>query len=116
MEGPKVNKTAGQPPQKAVRYHYRGSAATIAKTEASFQGRCDDLKEHIFDCVDGRQADQYAVTMKEIAAYIGTKYTYGADIRWSLEHKKEFIIPKPTPLAAAADDIDKRIWEKEIDE
>jgi hypothetical protein len=26
------------------------------------------------------------------------------------------VIPKPTPLAAAADDIDKRIWEKEIDE
>jgi hypothetical protein len=66
--------------------------------------------------VDGRQADQYAVTMKEIAAYIGTKYTYGADIQWSLEHEKEFVIPKPTPLAAAADDIDKRIWEKEIDE
>jgi hypothetical protein len=84
MEGPKVNKTAGQPPKKAVRYHYRGPTATVAKTKASFQGRCDDLKGHIFDFVDGRQADQYAVTMKEIAAYIGTKYTYCADIRWIL--------------------------------
>jgi hypothetical protein len=54
--------------------------------------------------------------MKKIAAYIGTKYTYGTDIQWSLEHEKESVIPKPTPLAAAADDIDKRIWEKEIDE
>jgi hypothetical protein len=116
MEGPKVDKTAGQPPKKAVRHHYRGPIATVAKTEASFQGRCDDLKGHILDCVGGRQADQYAATMKEIAAYIGTKYTYGADIRWSLEHEKEFVIPKPTPLAASADDIDKRIWEKEIDE
>jgi hypothetical protein len=26
------------------------------------------------------------------------------------------VIPKPTPLTAAEDDIDKRIWEKEIDE
>jgi hypothetical protein len=86
MDGPKVDKTARQPPKKAVRYHYRGSATTIAKTEASFQGRCDDLKGHIFDCVDRWQADQYAVTMKEITAYIGTKYTYGADIGWSLEH------------------------------
>jgi hypothetical protein len=116
MEGPKVDKTSGQPPKKAVRYHYRGPAATAAKTEASFQGRCDDLKGHIFDCMGGRQSNQYAVTMKEIAAYIGTKYTFGADIRWSLEHEKEFVIPKPTPLAAAADDINKRIWEKEIDE
>jgi hypothetical protein len=80
MEGPKVEKGIGQPPKKTVRYHYRGPSTTIAKTEAGFQGRCEDLKGHIFDCVDGRQADQYAVTMKEIAAYTRTKYTYGADI------------------------------------
>jgi hypothetical protein len=54
--------------------------------------------------------------MKKIAAYIGTKYTYGADIRWSLEHEEQFAILKPTPLEAAADDSDKMIWEKEIDE
>jgi hypothetical protein len=65
--------------------------------------------------VDGRQADQYAVMMKEFATYIGSKHTYGADIRWSLEHEKQFVIPKPSQLANAADDIYKRIWEKEID-
>jgi hypothetical protein len=83
MEGPKVEKGVGQPPKKPVRYHYRGSNRPGVKDETniSFQGRCEDLKGHIFDCVDGRHADQYAVTMKEIAPYIGTKYTYGADIR-----------------------------------
>jgi hypothetical protein len=80
MEGPKVEKAVGQTRKKTVRYHYRGSADVVTKTEAGFQGRREDLKGHIFDCVDGRQADQYAVTMKEIAAYIGTNYTYGADI------------------------------------
>jgi hypothetical protein len=29
--------------------------------------------------------------MKEIAAYIGTKYTYGAEIRWSLERDYDII-------------------------
>jgi hypothetical protein len=116
MEGPKVEKVVGQPPKKTVRYHYRGSVAMGTKTEAGFQGRCEDLKVHILDCVDGRQADQYAMMMKEIMSYIGTKYTYGADIRWSLEHDKQFVIPNPSQLANAADDIDRRIWDKDIDE
>jgi hypothetical protein len=118
MEGLKVEKGIGQPPKKPVRYHYRGSngAGVKDETNISFQGRCEDLKGHIFDCVDGRHADQYAVTMKEIAAYIGTKYTYGADIRWSLEHEKVFVVPKLTKLDTTADEFDKRIWEKEVDE
>jgi hypothetical protein len=48
--------------------------------------------------------------MKDIAAYIGTKYTYRADIRCSLEHEKVFVVPKPTKLDDKADDFDKRIW------
>jgi hypothetical protein len=54
--------------------------------------------------------------MKEMAEYIGSNFTYGADIRWSLEHEEEFVVPKPIILDATADAIDKRIWEKEIDE
>jgi hypothetical protein len=54
--------------------------------------------------------------MKEIAAYIGTRYTYGADIIWSLEHEKVFVVPKPTKLDTTANEFDKRIWEKEVDE
>jgi hypothetical protein len=46
--------------------------------------------------------------------YIGSNFTYGADIRWSLEHEEDFVVPKPISLDATADAIDKRIWEKEI--
>jgi hypothetical protein len=49
----------------------------------------------VFDCANGKQADQYAVTMKEIAEYIGSNYAYGADIRWSLEHEALFVVPRP---------------------
>jgi hypothetical protein len=70
----------------------------------------------VFDCAVGKEADRYTVTMKEMAEYIGSNFTYGADIRWSLEHEEEFVVPKPISLGDTADAIDKRIWEKEIDE
>jgi hypothetical protein len=69
----------------------------------------------VFHCADGKQADQYAVTMKEIAEYIGSNYAYGADIRWSLEHDALFVVPKPTNPADDADAIDTRIFEKGVD-
>jgi hypothetical protein len=119
MEGVKVEKDTGPPPPKKPSRFYRGSSSnhqpTTARAEPKFQGRNEDLKGHVFDCADGKQADQYAVTMKEIAEYIGSNYAYGADIRWSLEHEALFVVPKPTKPAGDADAIDVRIFEKEVD-
>jgi hypothetical protein len=39
----------------------------IAKNETGFQGRCDNLKGHVFDCADGKQTDRFIITMKEMA-------------------------------------------------
>jgi hypothetical protein len=111
MEGVKVERGTNHLPKKPNRY-YRGSAIATATTKAgpAFQGRCDVLRGHVFDCVVGKEADRFTVTMKEVAEYIGSNFTYGADIRWSLEHEQEFVVPKPTILDATADSIDKRIW------
>jgi hypothetical protein len=110
MEGVKVEKgTCPSPPKKPNRY-YRVAATTNA--EATCQGRNDDLKGHVFDCANGKQTYQYAVTMKELAEYVGSTFTYGADIRWSLEHDDRCVVPKPQQLPKEADDIDKRVWEK----
>jgi hypothetical protein len=116
MEGVKVEKGTNPLPKKPNRY-YRGSAIATATTKAepAFQGRCDDLRGHVFDCAVGKEADRYTVTMKEMAEYIGSNFTYGADIRWSLEHEEELVVPKPIILDATADAIDNRIWEKDID-
>jgi hypothetical protein len=87
MEGVKVEKGSNPPPKKPS-WYYRGSttAATTADTKPEFQGRCDDLRGHVFDCAVGKQADRYTVTMKAIAEYIGSNFTYGDDIRWIMEH------------------------------
>jgi hypothetical protein len=70
----------------------------------------------MFDCADGKHADQYAVAMKEITEYIGSNYVHGANIRWNLEHEALFVVPKPKKPADDADAIDTRIFEKEVDE
>jgi hypothetical protein len=115
-----VEKDTGSPPPKKPSRYYRGSnnhqSTATAKAEPKFQGRNEDLKGHVFECADGKQADQYAVIMKEIAGYIGSNYAYGADIRWSLEHEALFVVPRPTKPANGADAIDTRIFEKEVDE
>jgi hypothetical protein len=97
MEGVKVEKGVKPPPKKPSRY-YQGSAtaATTANAEPGFQGRCDDLRGHVFDCSVGKQVDWYTVTMKEIAEYIGSDFTYEADIRWSLEHEEELWFQNPS--------------------
>jgi hypothetical protein len=70
MEGVEVEKDTGPPPSKRPSRYYRGSnhqSTTTVKAEPKFQGRNEDLKGHVFDCDNGKHADEYAVIMKEIA-------------------------------------------------
>jgi hypothetical protein len=53
----------------------------FAPRAPKFEGRCTDLKGHIYDCSDVRQSDQYTKTTKEIAEYVGRTYKYGGDAR-----------------------------------
>ena len=47
--------------------------------QPKFEGKSDDLKGHVYDCSDSRQADQFTKTTKEIAEYVGRTYKYGGD-------------------------------------
>ena len=48
----------------------------FAPRAPKFEGKCADLKGHIYDCSDVSQSDQYTKTTKEIAEYVGRTYTY----------------------------------------
>jgi hypothetical protein len=122
MEGVKVEKGSGPPPptKKPNRY-YRGSTAplvTVVKAE-TFRGRNEGLKGHVFECTDGSQGDQFTVTMKEIAAYVGSNYSHGADMRWKVEHEALFVVTrpkKPDTTTTPMDEVDTMIFKKEVDE
>jgi hypothetical protein len=45
-----------------------------------FEGRCEELKGHIYDYGDSKNADQFIQTTKEIKNYVGCTYKYAGDI------------------------------------
>jgi hypothetical protein len=45
-----------------------------------FTGDCDDLKECVFDCKDGKQASNFKMKIKKLSIYAATKYDMGAVI------------------------------------
>ena len=48
-----------------------------------FDGRCEDLKGHVYDYGDGKTADQFVLTTKEIKNYVGrTLHTSTAETLW----------------------------------
>ena len=53
--------------------------------QPKFEGRCEELKGHIYDCSDARQSDIFAKTTKEIAVYVGRTYKYGSDAGLAVE-------------------------------
>ena len=60
---------------------FRFKAAPGAIKPVKFEGRCDDLKGHIYDYSHAKRADQFAKTTKEMAEYVGRTYKHGGDIR-----------------------------------
>ena len=86
-----------------------------AVKQPKFEGRCDELKGFIYDCLDPRQADMYAKTMKEIAEYAGQTCKHGADICKAIESLERPRMAPPADPAADASATDRRIWEKKVD-
>jgi hypothetical protein len=93
-----------------------GSKSTTVPRQPKFEGKSDDLKGHIYDCSDSRQADQFAKTTKEIAEYVGRTYKYGGDARLAIENLEVPEIPEPSEPPPGSSRTRERIWEKQIDE
>jgi hypothetical protein len=82
-----------------------------------FKGRCPDLKGFTFDGAEGRHTNSYNLSIKELALYVGRTFTYGADLKWTIEHEKLFVAPKPGNIdLVTINATDKRIWENRVDE
>ena len=88
----------------------------FAPRAPKFEGKCADLKGHIYDCSDVRQSDQYTKTTKEIAEYVGRTYKYGGDLRLAVETLQVPVFDVPTDPPDTATRSEIRIWEKTIDE
>ena len=78
----------------------RGDRTTSKKTttpaqSTKFQGTITELKGHIFDCTDYKQADRYTTTLRHLCEYVGSKMKNGGDVRASIAVGKAIDIPDP---------------------
>eukprot|EP00978_Attheya_sp_CCMP212_P029308 scaffold103639_cov67-Attheya_sp.AAC.7 len=82
---PKASGTKEKKPYNGSSYRKKKSkpATTfpVVVRQPKFEGKCEYLSGHIYDCSDSRQSDVYVKTTNEIAEYVGTNFTYGNDTK-----------------------------------
>ena len=108
----------GTSPPKRYQQQNQRRGAPVAKPpvfQRKFEGRCIDLKGHIYDCRGNVQVDQFTKTTWEITNYVGTKYKNGADTQQAIENEVLPTIVMPADPGSNASATEKRIWEKQVD-
>jgi hypothetical protein len=93
----KVKKPESSGPFK--RYNYNRLQQKKGNQETKFDGRYDNIKGFVFNCADGKQADRYNTTIREITTYAGITNDYGGDIIWSIKNEKKYVPIKPARWA-----------------
>jgi len=100
-----------------VRKQYHGALGGTTK----FEGIIEALKAAVYDYIGLCQPELYVRTTREIADWLGkTLKFYSSDAKEAIENLELPVIPRPGPKPTLgvddADDLDLKIWEKEVDE
>ena len=96
--------TSGSAPAKdSKRNHnrFKGTSRRDGPQPVKFEGKCENLKGFIYDCLSSRMADMYVRTTLEIADYVGANYKHGGDIRQAI------LTLTPPVVAAPPDPVDQ---------
>ena len=110
----KKEPSGGQKPAFRHGSQKPAGGSPVVLRQPKFEGRCEQLKGHIFDCSDSRQSDMFTKTVKEIAEYVGRTYKYSGDIRLAVENLELPIAIEPDDPPADATRTQVRIWEKKL--
>jgi hypothetical protein len=99
------------------RFPYKRPAFDKPAIKATrFEGRCEHLTGHIYDCGDNRQVDMYTKTTREIGDYVGRTYKYGGDARIVVQTLALPTIELPEDPKDDASKTTLKLWDKAIDE
>jgi hypothetical protein len=94
-------------------FHYKQANFVVLK-QAKFEGKCNNLKGHIYDCSHAKQADQFTKTTKEISEYIGRTYKYGGDIRLAVINLAPPVITMLADPPQGATETQKVVWKTRV--
>mmetsp|Transcript_102871 Transcript_102871/g.297438 ORF Transcript_102871/g.297438 Transcript_102871/m.297438 type:complete len:172 (+) Transcript_102871:172-687(+) len=115
----KKGKGAGKKPRKsgAGQGANRGGNANKAgnrRAVTKFEGKTDELKDHVYDFGNNKQEELFAKTTEEIAEFVGRTYPMGGDMKTAIEELTMPVLVKPQDPPSGATMTDKRIWDKEV--
>ena len=78
------DKGTGEAKKKSGQISRFSSRISVPITK--FEGACDGLKGHIYNCTDAKQADLFIKTTSAISTYVATNFSkFGADISIAVE-------------------------------
>jgi hypothetical protein len=80
-----------------------------------FEGRCEELKGHIYDYGKSKNTDQFVQTTKKIKNYVGRNYKNSGDITIAISKLKKPTLEEPNEPDDPDDKIQFKKWESEYD-
>ncbi|CAB9520834.1 unknown protein [Seminavis robusta] len=90
-------------------------ATTTTPRGPKFEGRCDDLKGHVYDLTNPKDAaNNYMITTDEVIQLIGRTYKHGNHTKRCLEEGRRIALTVPEDPADAATVTEKEIWKQEV--
>jgi len=92
------------------------SRQTVNSGQGKFEGRCEDLKGHVYDHGNSKVADQFILTTKELKNYVGRTYKHGGDMTEAIENLMVPTKTEPSDPNDPDDRIAMKKWEREYDE
>lgn len=76
-------------------------------SRSKFQGNCDALKGHIFDCSGYGQADQFTKTLEMITNYVGREFSEGNTM-------SKAVGEMTPPVVAGNSSSPTRLWNRPV--
>ena len=85
-------------------------------TKTKFEGDCEDLKGHIYDCSDSKKADLFVKTNKKLSEYVGKKFKeFPGDMQSLVKNLEMPTLVMPVDPEDKATKSEIRVWEKKCD-
>jgi Zinc knuckle len=108
-------KPGGQDNSEKKRFFKKQGNTGVNRT-SKFEGRCEELKSHVYDYGDSKNADQFVTTTKEIKTYVGRTYKNAGDITNAITMLSLPTRTEPDDPTDPNDRVALKKWERNYDE
>jgi hypothetical protein len=93
-----------------------GKKGTNTSRPIKFEGRCNDLKSHVYDFGEHKSADLFITTTKKIANHVGRTYKCGGDLAEAIINLEKPTKTEPTDPVDPDNKVEMKKWEREYNE